>query len=84
VLFVLTRLPVIAGPQKARRSTGISSALIGAALEARVPLPGQMSWQVLMRVGNVLELTRECASEGSSGRCRLGQGITLREAPLSV
>jgi len=43
--------------RKSRWSTGLYIALIGAALEAWIPLLGQTSWPVMMRVGNVLELT---------------------------
>ncbi len=57
ILFVLAMLPVIAVMRKSRWSTGLYIALIGAALEAWIPLLGQSSWPVMMRVGNVLELT---------------------------
>jgi hypothetical protein len=57
ILFVLAMLPVIAVMRKARWSTGLYIALVGAALEAWIPLLGQVSWPVMMRVGNVLELT---------------------------
>ena len=57
VLFVLAMLPVIAVMRKSRWSTGLYIALIGAVLEAWIPLLGQSSWPVMMRVGNVLELT---------------------------
>lgn len=57
ILFVLAMLPVIAAMRKSRWSTGLYIALIGAALEAWIPLLGQASWPIMMRVGNVLELT---------------------------
>lgn len=57
ILFVLAMLPVIAVMRKPRWSTGLYIALIGAVLEAWIPLLGQASWPVMMRVGNVLELT---------------------------
>lgn len=57
ILFVLAMLPVIAAIRKSRWSTGLYIALIGATLEAWIPLLGQTSWPVMMRVGNVLELT---------------------------
>ena len=57
ILFVLALLPVIAVIRKSRWSTGIYLALIGAVLEAWIPLLGQISWPVMMRVGNILELT---------------------------
>jgi hypothetical protein len=57
ILFVLAMLPVIAVMRKSRWSTGLYIALIGAVLEAWIPLLGQASWPVMMRVGNVLELT---------------------------
>jgi hypothetical protein len=57
ILFVLAMLPVIAVIRKARWSTGLYIALIGAVLEAWIPLLGQTSWPAMMRVGNVLELT---------------------------
>jgi hypothetical protein len=66
VLFVLAVLPVIAVTRTSRWSTGLYIALIGAVLEAWIPLLGQTSWPVLMRVGNVLELTAD-----ASGRALL-------------
>lgn len=57
ILFVLAMLPVIAVMRKSRWSTGLYIALIGAVLEAWIPLLGQASWPMMMRVGNVLELT---------------------------
>jgi hypothetical protein len=66
VLFVLAVLPVIAVKRESRWSTGVYLALIGAVLEAWIPLLGQTSWPVLMRVGNVLELTAD-----ASGRALL-------------
>lgn len=57
ILFVLAMLPVIAAMRKSRWSTGLYIALIGAVLEAWIPLLGQASWPMMMRVGNVLELT---------------------------
>lgn len=57
ILFVLAMVPVIAVMRKSRWSTGLSIALIGAVLEAWIPLLGQVSWPVMMRVGNVLELS---------------------------
>jgi hypothetical protein len=57
ILFVLAMLPVIAVMRQSRWSTGLYIALVGAALEAWIPLLGQASWPVMMRVGNVLELT---------------------------
>ncbi len=57
MLFVLAQLPVIAVMRKSRWSTGLYIALLGAMLEAWIPLLGQNSWPVMMRVGNVLELT---------------------------
>lgn len=57
ILFVLAQLPVIAVMRKSRWSTGLYIALLGAMLEAWIPLLGQASWPVMMRVGNVLELT---------------------------
>ncbi len=57
ILFVLAMLPVIAAMRNARWLTGLYIALIGAVLEAWIPLLGQASWPVMMRVGNVLELT---------------------------
>jgi hypothetical protein len=66
VLFVLAVLPVIAVQRTSRWTTGVYLALIGAVLEAWIPLLGQTSWPVLMRVGNVLELTAD-----ASGRALL-------------
>jgi hypothetical protein len=66
VLFVLAVLPVIAVKRGSRWSTGVYIALLGAVLEAWIPLLGQTSWPVLMRVGNVLELTAD-----ASGRALL-------------
>lgn len=57
ILFVLAMLPVIAVMRRSRWSTGLYIALIGAMLEAWLPLLGQASWPVMMRVGNLLELT---------------------------
>jgi hypothetical protein len=57
ILFVLAMVPVIAVMRKSRWPTGLYIALIGAVLEAWIPLLGQASWPVMMRVGNVLELT---------------------------
>jgi hypothetical protein len=59
ILFVLALLPVIVVMRQSRWSTGLYLALIGAALEAWIPLLGQASWPVMMRVGNVLELTAD-------------------------
>jgi hypothetical protein len=66
VLFVLAVLPIIALMRGSRWTTGLYIALIGAVLEAWIPLLGQTSWPVLMRVGNVLELTAD-----ASGRALL-------------
>ncbi|MFC5451588.1 hypothetical protein [Paenibacillus aestuarii] len=57
ILFVLAQLPVIVVMRKSRWGTGLYIALIGAALEAWIPLLGQTSWPVMMRLGNLLELT---------------------------
>ena len=57
ILFVLAQLPVIAVMRRSCWSTGAYIAVIGIVLEAWIPLLGQASWPVLMRVGNVLELT---------------------------
>ena len=57
ILFVLALLPVVAVMRKSRWTTGLYIALIGAVLEAWIPLLGQLSWPVMMRVGNILELT---------------------------
>jgi hypothetical protein len=57
ILFVLAMLPIIAVMRKSRWSTGLYIALVGAVLEAWIPLLGQTSWPMMMRVGNVLELT---------------------------
>lgn len=57
IFFVLAMLPVIAVMRQPRWSTGLYIALIGAVLEAWIPLLGQTSWPVMMRVGNLLELT---------------------------
>jgi hypothetical protein len=57
ILFVLAMVPVMAVMRKSRWSTGLYIVLIGAVLEAWIPLLGQVSWPVMMRVGNVLELT---------------------------
>ncbi|EFH82535.1 hypothetical protein [Ktedonobacter racemifer] len=57
MLFVLAMLPIIAVMRKSRWSTGLYIALVGAVLEAWIPLLGQTSWPMMMRVGNVLELT---------------------------
>ncbi len=57
ILFVLAQLPVIAVMRKSRYSTGLYIALLGAVLEAWIPLLGQTSWPIMMRVGNLLELT---------------------------
>src|SRR5262249_49432229 len=59
VLFVLAALPVIAVMRSSRWSAGLYLALLGATLEAWIPLLGQTSWPVMMRVGNVLELTAD-------------------------
>jgi hypothetical protein len=59
ILFVLALLPAIAVMRQSRWSTGLYLALIGAALEAWIPLLGLASWPVMMRVGNVLELTAD-------------------------
>jgi hypothetical protein len=59
ILFVLAVLPVIAVMRHSRWSTGLYIAVLGAALEAWIPLLGQASWPVMMRVGNVLELTAD-------------------------
>lgn len=59
ILFVLAMLPVIAVKRTSRWSTGLYIALIGAVLEAWIPLLGQTAWPVMMRVGNVLELTAD-------------------------
>jgi hypothetical protein len=66
VLFVLAALPVIAVMRASRWSTGLYIALLGATLEAWIPLLGLTSWPVMMRVGNVLELTAD-----ASGRALL-------------
>ncbi|SFJ76148.1 hypothetical protein SAMN02799624_05827 [Paenibacillus sp. UNC496MF] len=57
ILFVCALLPVIAFTRYSRWATGLYLALIGAVLEAWVPLLGYTSWPMMMRVGNVLELT---------------------------
>ena len=57
ILFVLAQLPVIAVMRKSRWATGLYIALLGAVLEAWIPLLGMTSWPLMMRVGNVLELT---------------------------
>lgn len=57
ILFVLAQLPVIAAMRKSRWMTGLYIALIGAVLEAWIPLLGQTSWPVMMRAGNILEIT---------------------------
>jgi hypothetical protein len=57
ILFVLAQLPVIAVMRRSRWYTGAYIAVIGIVLEAWIPLLGQASWPVLMRVGNVLELS---------------------------
>lgn len=57
ILFVLAMLPVIAAIRRSRWLTGLYIAVIGAALEAWIPLLGQTSWPAMMRVGNLLELT---------------------------
>jgi hypothetical protein len=59
ILFALAMLPIIAVKRKSRWSAGLYIALIGAMLEAWIPLLGQTSWPVMMRVGNVLELTAD-------------------------
>jgi hypothetical protein len=59
ILFVLAVLPVIAVMRRSRVATGLYVALLGAALEGWIPLLGQASWPVMMRVGNVLELTAD-------------------------
>jgi hypothetical protein len=59
VLFVVAVLPVIAVKRTSRWSTGLYIALVGAALEAWIPLLGRTDWPVMMRVGNVLELTAD-------------------------
>ncbi len=61
ILFVLAVLPVIAVQRTSRWSTGIYIALIGAVLEGWIPLLGQTSWPIMMRVGNVLELTGDAS-----------------------
>lgn len=66
ILFVLAMLPVMAVMRASRWSTALYIALIGATLEAWIPLLGQTSWPVMMRVGNVLELTGD-----ASGRALL-------------
>ncbi|GHO97894.1 hypothetical protein KSF_079420 [Reticulibacter mediterranei] len=62
VLFVLAMMPVIAAVRGSRWSTGVYIALIGAMLEAWIPLLGQTSWPVMMRVGNILELTGDACA----------------------
>lgn len=57
ILFAVAMLPIIAVMRKSRWSTYLYIALVGAMLEAWIPLLGQTSWPVMMRVGNVLELT---------------------------
>lgn len=95
ILFVLAQLPIIAALRKSRWSTGVSIALIGAALEAWVPLLGQTSWPVLMRVGNVVELTGDAcvrallmaflvALPALPGRLAVRQQLSGEKHPLSV
>jgi hypothetical protein len=57
ILFVLALLPVIVFMRKSRWATGLYLALIGSVLEGWIPLLGHTSWPMMMRVGNVLELT---------------------------
>lgn len=78
ILFVLAVLPVIAVKRNSRWSTGLYIALIGAVLEAWIPLLGQSSWPVMMRVGNVLELTGDAC-----GRALL-MALLVALPPLSV
>jgi len=59
ILFVLAMLPVIAAIRTSRWVTGLYIAVIGAMLEAWIPLLAQTSWPVMMRVGNLLELTAD-------------------------
>jgi hypothetical protein len=66
ILFVLALLPMMAFTSRSRWATGLYLALIGSVLEAWVPLLGQTSWPMMMRVGNVLELTGD-----AFGRARL-------------
>lgn len=56
ILFVLALLPVIFFTPKSRWAMGLYLALIGAVLEAWVPLLGHTSWPMMMHVANVLEL----------------------------
>lgn len=62
ILFVLAMLPVIAAIRRSRWLTGLYIALIGAVLEAWIPLLGQTSWPAMMRVGNLLELTADACA----------------------
>jgi len=57
ILFVVAQLPVIAVMRKSRWSAGLYIGLMGAVIEGWIPLLGMTTWPVLMRVGNVLELT---------------------------
>jgi len=61
VLFVLAVVPVMAVFRTSRWSTGVYIAVIGATLEAWIPLLGQTTWPVMMRLGNVLELTGDAS-----------------------
>lgn len=78
ILFVLAVLPVIAVKRKSRWSAGLYIALIGAMLEAWIPLLGQTSWPVMMRVGNVLELTADAC-----GRALLMALLVALPSPLA-
>jgi hypothetical protein len=64
ILFVLAQLPVLAVMRKSRWTTGLYIALISAVVEAWVPLLGYTSWPMMMRAGNLLELTGDALGRG--------------------
>ncbi len=57
ILFVIAQFPVIAVLRKSRWTTGLYIGLMGAVIEGWIPLLGMITWPVMMRVGNFLELT---------------------------
>ncbi len=57
ILFVLAQLPVIAAMRRSRWTTGLYIGLMGTVIEGWIPLLGMATWPIMMRVGNVLELT---------------------------
>ena len=65
VLFVLAAMPVLALARSSRRAAFWQVMLLGAVLEAYVPLLGRTSWPVGMRLGNVLELTGDAAGRAA-------------------